>query len=137
MKKTASILLVIMLIISAIPFGAAAASGNHSEAFFGYTIQDGEASIIRINGNLQGDVEIPSSLGGCPVTEISSNAFSGQTQITSISIPESVEEIQNSAFEGCVALKSVSLPNNLKKINYSTFCGCTALKSISLPESFE
>ena len=137
MKKTASILLVIMLIISAIPFGAAAASGNHSEAFFGYTLQDGEASIIRINGNLQGDVEIPSSLGGYPVTEISFNAFSGQTQITSISIPESVEEIQNSAFEGCVALKSVSLPDNLKEINSSAFYRCTALESISLPDGIQ
>ncbi len=62
-------------------------------------------------------------------------AFSGCTGLTSITIPESVTEIGGYAFEGCTGLISVTLPNSVTLISYSAFEGCTSLTSITLPNS--
>ena len=63
-----------------------------------------------------GDVVIPSSVtyGGSiySVTGIRSEAFSGRTGLTSVTIPESVTGIGSQAFSGCSGLQSIVVAEN-------------------------
>lgn len=129
------------------------------EGDFTYTVTDGQAQVTQYTGNSgDGDIIIPSTLGGAPVTSIGYQvfhicpagltsislpegltsiggwAFSGCTNLTSISLPESLTSIGSRAFNGCAGLMSISLPKGLTSIGSDAFCGCTGLTSISLPE---
>lgn len=64
---------------------------------------------------------------------VADSAFSGCTQLTSVSIPDSVENIGRAAFYGCSSLNNVVLPAGLDAINQYTFSQCSALKSITVP----
>ena len=66
------------------------------------------------------------------LTEIEDGAFS-ETNLVSISIPDSVEKIGESAFFNCRQLQRVRLPLSLKVIKTNTFGGCTSLTTISVP----
>ena len=86
-----------------------------------------------------GDVVIPSSVtyGGSiySVTGIRSEAFSGRTGLTSVTIPESVTGIGSQAFEGCSGLTSVTIPEAVTGIGSQAFSGCTGLQSIVVAEN--
>lgn len=68
------------------------------------------------------------------LTEIDAGVFAGNTDITSIVIPDTVKAIGTGAFQGCTALKSVTLPASLEKINDFTFNGCASLETLNIPE---
>ena len=55
-----------------------------------YTVSGGTANIIEVNKNIDGDVVIPDTLGGYPVTVIWGCAFSDCVNLTSVTIPASV-----------------------------------------------
>lgn len=61
-------------------------------------------------------------------------AFYG-TNVSSVSIPESVTTIEERAFYNCKTLESVNIPKGLKEIGSHTFYGCGNLRDISLPEN--
>ncbi len=73
-------------------------------------------------------IGIPSSFDGLPVGEISNGAFSGQTQITSVTLPNEVTKIGEKAFFGCTALETVVLSENIKFIGENAFANCDNLK---------
>ena len=63
------------------------------------------------------------------------SAFSKQTGLQSIIIPNSVTSIGNLTFLDCTGLTSINLPNNLTCIGSNTFYGCTGLTQITIPEN--
>ena len=69
------------------------------------------------------------------VTGIGDYAFSVCTSLTSITIPEGVTEIASYAFAGCTSLTNVTIPEGVTYIKNRAFLGCTSLKSVSLPAS--
>lgn len=69
------------------------------------------------------------------VTKIRGYAFNECTNLTSITIPQSVAEIGGDAFKGCSALTSVVIPNAVTEIASNTFRDCTNLASITIPHS--
>ena len=54
--------------------------------------------------------------------------------ITSITIPNSVTEI-NGSFTGCTELSSVTIPNSVIRIVDRAFSNCTKLSSLTIPDS--
>ena len=72
---------------------------------------------------------------GNSVTSIGSYAFSGCSALTSVTIGNSVTSIGSYAFNGCSALTSVTIPNSVTSIEYSAFSGCSALTSVTIPNS--
>ncbi len=79
---------------------------------------------------------IPSSLRAVTVTggDITSGAFYGCKNITSVTVGEGVENIGYRAFYDCRALVGCYLPSTLKTIGEAAFAVCNKLTSISLPE---
>ena len=67
------------------------------------------------------------------VKTISSSAFYGCSNLTSITLPSGLTSIEDSTFYGCSNLRSITLPSGLTSIGKSAFCGCSSLTSILLP----
>ena len=86
-----------------------------------------------------GDVVIPSQVtyngNSYTVTSISSVAFMNCTNLTSITIPNSVKSIGSSAFWGCEGLTSVTIPNGVTSIESGVFYHCYGLTSVTIPNS--
>ena len=83
-----------------------------------------------------GNVVIPSTItsGGATynVTNISNDAFTGCTGVTSVTIPNSVKVIGSNAFSGCTSLATVTIGSGVKSIGSGAFSGCTALVKVTL-----
>lgn len=88
-------------------------------------------------GTYSGDVIIPESVTYNSVeyrVVAINSAFSYCTNLTSVSIPNSVTTIGSNAFYKCTALTSITIPNSVTSIGENAFSGCTGLTSISIPD---
>ena len=68
------------------------------------------------------------------VVGIEDSAFGG-SDVTSVTIPNSVTNIGEGAFSGCSSLTSVTIPNSVTSIPDCCFKDCSSLTSITIPES--
>lgn len=101
-----------------------------------FVLEDGSASLSGYD-SAEGDIILPDTLEERPMTIIGSSAFSQNSLITSVTIPDSVTKIDEMAFIHCSELTEVILPDSLVSIEMNAFRKCTALTSIVLPESLE
>ncbi len=69
------------------------------------------------------------------VTSIGDHAFSNCTNLTSIAIPDGVTSIGRRTFYGCTNLTSITIPHGVTSIGMSTFHLCSSLTSITIPNS--
>ena len=90
-------------------------------------------SVTGYNGNAD-NVVIPKTYRGIPVKIIKDSAFSFQTRIKSVTIPDSVTSIGQEAFVGCTGLMSVTIGNGVTSIGDYAFNDCTGLTSIAIPD---
>ena len=98
-------------------------------------IDNGTAYSVSAGKAKSGEVRIPASYNGKPVTEISNNAFAGCTGLTGINIPTSVTTISDSAFTGCTGLTGITIPASVTSIGSGAFAGCTGLTGVTIPAS--
>ena len=68
------------------------------------------------------------------VTSIGEYAFGYCDQLTSINLPKGITSIGAGAFRGCEKLEQVVLPENLTCIEVATFGECIGLKSVVIPK---
>ena len=61
------------------------------------------------------------------------SVFMDCTSLTSVTIPAGVTFISGDFFRGCTSLKSVTLPDSLRETGGCTFMYCTSLTSVRLP----
>ena len=106
-----------------------------------YSITNGEATIESGRTNtadgptdISGQIVIPETLGGVPVTQIGNYAFYDCSSLTSVVIPEGVTEIGSDAFGYCSSLTSVVIPEGVTKIGSYAFQGCSSLTEVVIPE---
>ncbi|MBQ4600753.1 MAG: leucine-rich repeat domain-containing protein, partial [Oscillospiraceae bacterium] len=97
-----------------------------------YEIWEGEVTITGCDTAASGDLIIPDTIEGYPVTRIGEWAFWNCSSLTGITIPDSVTGIGSSAFYYCSSLASITIPDSVTSIGDSAFEGCTGLTSISI-----
>ena len=106
MKQKISIVLAIVLAIGMMPLMAWTASAA-TDGDYTYDIVDGEAVLTGYTGP-DGNITIPSTLGGYPVTKIGDNAsFRNDINFKGVTIPGSVKSIGVNAFNTCQFIESV------------------------------
>lgn len=73
------------------------------------------------------------------ISTIGNYAFAGLSNVTEITLPNTVHEIGDYAFKNCAGLKSVEIPNSLELgiISEGMFYGCTSLETIKLPDNIQ
>ncbi|MBQ2813036.1 MAG: leucine-rich repeat protein [Clostridia bacterium] len=141
-KRTAAILLSILLVLTALPLIASAEYVTSGDYTF-YT-EDGGAVIHKYNGN-EMQVIVPDKLDGIPVTAIGSFSFSSYlagttdgaeaSKLKSITLPATLLKIGDNAFRDCKELQTVTFTGNTETIAEKAFSGCVKLESINVPET--
>lgn len=74
---------------------------------------------------------------GTNLISIGSSAFEGCLQLSSITLPNSLEYVRDNAFRDCVSLSSINLPSSLKELGFYTFYNCDSLKSVVVPKTID
>ena len=110
------------------------ASTTLVEGDFSYQVSSGKATITKYNGE-GGAVEIPAKIGGYTVTVIGKQAFKNKTEVTSITIPDSVVEIESDAFYN-TGITSLKLPSSLETLG-TRIIGKTSVTEITIPKSLK
>lgn len=94
-----------------------------------YRIESGKASIglgrlspPAISTDTVGDIIIPETLEGCPVTTVNASAFKGCDKITSIQFPPTIKLICGGAFDGCSNLL-LTIPSHVTTLEDSALYG--------------
>lgn len=103
---------------------------------FDYEIYEGGVIITKYKGK-DTAVELPSEVEGCPVKEIGFFAFEAREDITSVTLPESIEAVGEGAFIDCTSLIDINLPAGLTKIDRGAFAGCTSIAEMTLPAALK
>ena len=81
-------------------------------------------------GTASGNIVIPYGHEGKPVTAVWYNAFSS-SDLTGITLPDSITYIGSSAFFRCNGLKSVTIPRSVTSVLDSAFGECENLEEIT------
>ena len=140
MKKLISIMLVIILLITACLVTNVSANGNVVIVDgIKYTEYDTYCVLTKCGQTKTTDIVIPKEVDfngkKLPVTSIEGQAFENCRSITSITILDSITSLESAAFSGCSSLSSVTIPDRVKSIGGDAFEGCSSLTSVTMPAS--
>lgn len=103
-----------------------ASAEEDANGFVIETDADGDRYVTGYNGS-GGDITIPSD-----VVWIGRKAFSGNTSITSVTIPKTCWYwVDNNAFSYCSNLKSVKFEGDIDGMGGYAFYGCTSLETVT------
>ncbi|MCH5307355.1 MAG: leucine-rich repeat domain-containing protein [Prevotella sp.] len=87
-------------------------------------------------GDYQGNIVIPRAVvyegKTYSVTAIGEEAFYWRSEVTSVSIPNSVKSIKDNAFADCRGLTSIDIPNSVTTIGRYAFVRCSSLASVTI-----
>ena len=168
-KRLISLLVAVCMMITMLPlsavtaFAADTSSSPDPEEIVGdykyaYTVNGGNATITKFLGPVDSEghvdstnngpyyIEIPSELGGHPVTGLGEYSFAANpydghqgnplcSKIRSVTIQQNVTSIGDRAFDGCSALTTLSLGEKIKTIGNYAFENCTSLTGVTIPQS--
>lgn len=97
-----------------------------------YTFDDMDYSITAYNGT-GGELILPNELGSCPVEIITSSVFYANTDVTSITFPDTLISLDGSNLYAMEQLQSVILPESLIAFDsYNLYC-CPLVTEIDIP----
>ena len=113
--------------------GAALVSHADQVGDFTYRLinEDREIEITGYSGP-GGELSVPDLIANLPVTRIGFAAFSDQTTITSVAVPDSIIVIERNAFSDCTALTNVTLGSGVTNIGDFAFLNCGSLTTFSV-----
>ena len=134
MKRMIPFLLAFALLLGCCPAISLQAHAV-TEDYYEYSVDNDAATIARVDTSISGDITIPDTLGGYPVTAIADGAFSRCTKITGITIGNNITAIGSNAFRNCTALTAATIGENVSTIGISPFINCLKLTGISVAES--
>ncbi|MBR3789616.1 MAG: leucine-rich repeat domain-containing protein, partial [Clostridia bacterium] len=89
-------------------------------------------SVTGCDQQISGELKIPATYNGKPVTEIGFFVFSNCTSLASVTIPDSITTIGDFAFHLCTDLISITIPESVTAIGSCAFDDCAKLTSINV-----
>ncbi len=122
-------------------------NNDKDESGYAYSVIDGvryilianpfidvRVEVIKQPKNISGSITVQSSVTykgtSYSVMSIVRDAFDGCSNLTSITIPNSVTRIGSGAFNDCTGLTSITIPNSVTSIEQWAFSGCSSLAEI-------
>lgn len=111
-------------------------ASTKSNNMFRYAVHEKKVNILRYLGRSE-TVKIPDKIDGNTVVAIGDNAFYGESDLKTVTFPDSVKRIDRFAFENCTSLKTIKLPKKIEELGYSAFSGCISLESVTLDTKVE
>ena len=97
-------------------------------------LTDGTLSIVAYNG-AETAITVPEAIGGVTVSAIGEGVFADKTDITSITLPDSISAIGANAFKGCTGIATLRVPAAVTAIPASMCQGCTGLTAVTMPNA--
>ena len=85
---------------------------------------------------LTGNITIPNTLDGKTVISIGSEAFKSATNITGVTVSDSIKTIGYSAFKNCTKLNRIDLAN-VTTLSFDIFENCTSLMEVTIPKTLK
>ena len=107
---------------------------NYASNGVSYYIAGGTALVIDCDSTNSGDLIIPGTVMGVPVTGIDTWAFRGPANLSSITLPDSVTAVNSQAFISSRAT-NIFLGEGLLSIGGAAFQDCSNLGTITIPQS--
>ena len=134
MKKLLSMILVASLLLSTMLLTTSCSRESKGLEF---ALSEDGASYIVVGIGTCTDTElvIPSTYEKLPVTEIGEGALKSLSDVTSITIPDSVKTIGRKAFAYCSALVELKLGGGVETIGEEAFRNCVKLTDVVIPAS--
>ena len=164
-KRLISLLVAVCMMITMLPLSAVTAfaagsswskdpQASDGTYKYAYRVNDGNATITRFLGPVDStnngpyDIEIPTELGGYPVTGLGENSFAVDSfdgyegnplcsKIHSVTIPQNVKSIGYRAFHNCDGLESLTINGAIESMGSQAFAWCTSLKTLKLGENIQ
>ena len=139
---------------------SAADAEEYTSGYYTYIVEDGAATITKVDKSISGNVTIPSTLGGYTVEKIAEEVFIDCENLEELTIPNSVKEANRMAtsywsytsnikkvtfLEGrteipdgilkcATALETVVIPSTVTRIGDEAFCE-SGLPSVTIPDA--
>lgn len=102
-------------------------------------VQNNEVQIIGTSFKEPSDITLKSVVSyknrEYSLVDIADNAFTGNKDVLSISLPTSIDVIKDNQFKDCVNLTQVYLPTSLTIIGNSAFENCSSLSEMNIPRT--
>lgn len=125
MKKHILIILIVSLLV-------VSCSPSRNTGIF-HINSDGSV-VLNKKGTAEGDITVPSTVGGQTVKALGNAAFEDCWKLRSVTLPDTVTSIGVRAFYDCRSLTSVNLGKNVSEIGREAFYDCKSLSSITIPD---
>ena len=124
-------------LVAGVPKDTVSAADTYTSGDYIYTLlDDGTAEIVSYNGP-GGNLVLPETLDGYPVTSIGNSAFEENQDLTGVVIPANITSVGYAAFSNCDNLVSVEfLGENVTMIS-QCFVDCDSLRDVTLPSKQE
>lgn len=105
---------------------------KRNSLFSYYTTYEKKAVVYQYDGKTsEGEIEIPSRLGGYPVTALAKSALAGK-DFTKVVLPDTLEKIGDYAFSACSKLREITIPASVEALGNGVFTQCDALEEFSI-----
>ncbi|MBP5371405.1 MAG: leucine-rich repeat domain-containing protein [Bacteroidales bacterium] len=133
MKKLISLFLTLFVASSVWAYGF-----EVDGIYYDYDWSEQKAIVVGEYGGgiYSGDITIPSTVTydgtTYDVTIIGYQAFSNCTELTSVTIPNSVTTIDEFAFFNCSSLTSITIPESVTSIGQGILSGCNSMSSVKV-----
>ena len=107
---------------------------GENENYLFAQLKDETLLLAKYKGG-ESNLSIPSQINDINVTVIDQYCFSGNENLRTLSLPNTLIQIRNSAFENCINIRDIKIPFGTISIGKYAFYGCSKLSRVYIPST--